>query len=262
VVVPHVQLSLGGAPRIVLAGAGQHGADESSHTYRIPRLWCLHLYDYDGEIRIGDWQGSISKGGVSLVPPARELTHRWFKPGSSHWYFLFRPDGPPSSAREFPVFLPTVGARCRQYLQEAAERAHSDPLHATAAFWHALVELASVAAGRCMASETPERMPAILAFIDQHLAEPLPLAEVARQFGLSVNHLNRIFKSATGRTVAAYWCQRRVERACLLLEHTSMGVKAAAIECGFTDLQQFNKLVRRHRGVSPRQVRLSRKGPK
>jgi len=41
-----------------------------------------------------------------------------------------------------------------------------------------------------------------------------------------------------------------------------MGVKAAAIECGFTDLQQFNKLVRRHRGVSPRQVRLSRKGPK
>jgi transcriptional regulator GlxA family with amidase domain len=47
----------------------------------------------------------------------------------------------------------------------------------------------------------------------------------------------------------------RIRRAEQLLRHSSLTVKAVAIETGFTDLQQFNKLVRKHCGSAPRNLR-------
>jgi transcriptional regulator GlxA family with amidase domain len=46
-----------------------------------------------------------------------------------------------------------------------------------------------------------------------------------------------------------------MERAEYFLRKTALPVKGIAAECGVTDLQHFNKLVRRFFGKSPRAIR-------
>jgi transcriptional regulator GlxA family with amidase domain len=61
--------------------------------------------------------------------------------------------------------------------------------------------------------------------------------------------------------VIGHLLRRRATRAQHLLLTTNLPVKVIAAEVGVPDLQEFNKLIRRHCGHSPRAVReLSRRG--
>jgi transcriptional regulator GlxA family with amidase domain len=94
-----------------------------------------------------------------------------------------------------------------------------------------------------------------LQIIELRLAEPLCVADLARQVDLSQNHLTRLFRGEVGSTVVGYVRQRRVERARHLLLYSTLPIKAVAAYSGFEDLQHFNKAVRRLLGRSPRNVR-------
>src|SRR5207237_10597695 len=62
-----------------------------------------------------------------------------------------------------------------------------------------------------------ERMGAISAFIEEHIAEPLYLKQVAHHAGMSEASLSRYFRSRTGKTFPAYLNELRVARVCRLL---------------------------------------------
>jgi AraC family transcriptional regulator len=53
----------------------------------------------------------------------------------------------------------------------------------------------------------------VIEFIDQHYAQPLTVASLARRAQLSRFHFIRVFRAATGLTPHQYVRERRLDRA-------------------------------------------------
>jgi transcriptional regulator GlxA family with amidase domain len=91
--------------------------------------------------------------------------------------------------------------------------------------------------------------------IEVSLGSTVAIPTLASAAGVSHNHLIRLFRKHAGTTIADYVRRRRADRAMHLLTQTTLAPKAIASMVGLPDLQQFNKLVRRAFGRSPRQLR-------
>jgi transcriptional regulator GlxA family with amidase domain len=73
----------------------------------------------------------------------------------------------------------------------------------------------------------------LLRWVDQHLADPLPLGTLARRAAMSERTLSRRFHEQTGTTPAQWVLTARVRRAQALLETTALNVEQIAGEVGF-----------------------------
>ncbi len=81
--------------------------------------------------------------------------------------------------------------------------------------------------------------------------EPIPLAELYRQFPLSRTHLATLFKREFGMTPTQYRQSLRLRRARSLLTSGQMNVSETAYACGFTDPQYFSRAFRQEFGRPP-----------
>lgn len=83
---------------------------------------------------------------------------------------------------------------------------------------------------------------------------PLRLAELAQQAGLSAHRLSRLFKQQTGIALVDFRNRRRIEKF-LQIYGTGqrMTMLAAALEAGFGSYAQFHRIFRRVTGQAPRQ---------
>src|SRR5262249_40884754 len=95
------------------------------------------------------------------------------------------------------------------------------------------------------------------AFIRQNLSRRIGVGEVADATGLTGRHLLRLFRSAHNTTVLDFMRQARVREASRLLLETDQSIKSIASRVGYTDLQEFNKLMRSATGASPTAFRTS-----
>lgn len=127
------------------------------------------------------------------------------------------------------------------------------PRRAEARLYDLLFSLAEVFAPAAARYSHPLMQP-VLAWIDLHLGERVQVADLCREFEISHNYLNRLFKQDLEMTAGAYLQRRRAERAINLLTETTLPVKVVAAELGYTDLAQFNKFIRRHTGHAPSEL--------
>jgi AraC-like DNA-binding protein len=90
---------------------------------------------------------------------------------------------------------------------------------------------------------------------------PVPIAEIAREAGLSRFHFIRLFESVFGVTPHQYRIGARVDRAKELLASGDCSVTDVCMEVGFSSLGSFSDLFARRVGVPPstyrRQIRSS-----
>jgi len=82
-------------------------------------------------------------------------------------------------------------------------------------------------------------------------ADDLSLADLARELGVSKYHLSYRFKKAVGVTFRSYVLRARIERAKGLLQDGHQSVTDVAFMVGFNDLARFDKLFKRHMGLTP-----------
>jgi AraC family transcriptional regulator len=102
--------------------------------------------------------------------------------------------------------------------------------------------------------ERAPRAPAWLSRVRERLhAEPPPssLAELAATAGVHPVHLARAFRRHHGCTVGAYLRRRRVDRACRLLEASSLSLSQIALEAGFSHHSHFANAFKRATGLTP-----------
>lgn len=95
--------------------------------------------------------------------------------------------------------------------------------------------------------------------IDQHLAEPLPLRELARIAGLSDYHFARAFRRSTGLPPHRYLLMRRIEHARELIERSDRPIAAIALDLGFADQSHFTRCFAAATGLTPRAFRRQRR---
>jgi len=92
-------------------------------------------------------------------------------------------------------------------------------------------------------------------FIEEHLAEDLPLAALAALAGLSSYHFARAFKQSFGVPPHRYHTGRRIERAKTLLRTSSRSVTEVALGIGFAETSSFSATFRKFTGVAPSDYR-------
>jgi len=90
-----------------------------------------------------------------------------------------------------------------------------------------------------------------LAHIEKTLGKVQSRNEIARQLGLTSDHLNRVFTKEMGESVGAYLMRCRLEQAKVLLQDGGTSVKAVALRLGFKTSSYFSRAYKKHWGVSP-----------
>jgi AraC-like DNA-binding protein len=90
-----------------------------------------------------------------------------------------------------------------------------------------------------------------LEYMEDHLANELGRAEVARAAGLSPSHFSHLMRAKTGWSFTELLTRLRIDRACHLLTHTGEPLARIAQDCGFSDQSYFTRVFRRRTGQTP-----------
>ena len=102
----------------------------------------------------------------------------------------------------------------------------------------------------------PDPFAALVAWIEQHLDEPLALEQLAARAGLSPYHFSRLFTARMGRSAMAHVRGRRLVRgARRLCEEPDLKLVELALDCGFESQEAFTRAFKRVFGVSPGRFR-------
>lgn len=235
----------------------------------------------EARIKIGEtWV--IAGAGEWLIPPPHGSTEQRFASGTNlvSIRFVFTwPDGRPVFERGLPVKLanlkfPALRTAATQLVTACGNPspAHGPGLHQNPvdvsrflrierAFAEFLIEWAFA-----LRENGVEPMPGQP--IDQRVREGLRLlqeqnlsnARLARELGLSISQLDRIFMQQIGQTPRAYREQRRLERVREALRHTNETIKSIGYAAGFKRLSHFSAWFARHTGTSARRYRQRSQG--
>jgi AraC family transcriptional regulator len=96
---------------------------------------------------------------------------------------------------------------------------------------------------------------AVRSVMEERLAEPVALAELAAIAGLSVSQFSRQFKARTGLAPHRYLLGLRVDKACRLLRTERAPIADIAVRCGFSHQEHLTRVLRAHLGTTPGAVR-------
>ena len=144
-----------------------------------------------------------------------------------------------------------LDARQSQLVQWLASSPLDDPLVAQQG---AALLLASL---NGQVSSEGRRLPyaAFNAHIDQHAAQPLEVADLARIANLSVARLHARFMAECGQTPMDYIRSRRLHLAVQMLRDTALPIGEIASRVGYSSQSAFSAAVLREFGASPGQLR-------
>ncbi|GHJ37223.1 AraC family transcriptional regulator [Streptomyces sp. TS71-3] len=96
-----------------------------------------------------------------------------------------------------------------------------------------------------------KRVRAAMAMMRDRVTDPLTLADIAGEVHLSVYHLVRVFKDATGVTPHRFLTRLRIEEAKRLLRDTDLPIAQIALRCGFGTPGSLSNAFLRHAGARP-----------
>lgn len=97
-------------------------------------------------------------------------------------------------------------------------------------------------------------MRTVLQYVDEHYCEDITRNDLTDLVYVSPDYLSRTFKKETGRSLAQYMLEKRVEKAKKLLQ-SDMSVKNVALQTGYSNFSYFSKVFRDMEGMSPMEYR-------
>lgn len=95
----------------------------------------------------------------------------------------------------------------------------------------------------------------LLGWVATNLSLPITVTDMAERAGMSVRSFARFFVLNTGQTPAKLVQQLRVERACHMLESSSVSIKSIAAQTGFIDDERMRRAFLRQVGSTPADYR-------
>ena len=101
----------------------------------------------------------------------------------------------------------------------------------------------------------PRQLDRVLGLVEDDLAAPLTVPDLAATAHVSPFHFSRLFRASTGFSPHQYVLRRRLARARDLLLTTDLPVAAVATRCGFADQSHLTRHVRREFGATPTALR-------
>ncbi len=87
--------------------------------------------------------------------------------------------------------------------------------------------------------------------MESHVAEPIPLDDLAGAAGISPRQLNRLFREKLGRSTMGYYRELRLDKAQSLLRHSPLSLTEIALATGFANSSHFSRAYTQHYGQPP-----------
>jgi AraC family transcriptional regulator len=236
----------------------------------------LHL---DGPVTVRRGQGGarrsrrVAAGGLFIHPAGRDLTVELGGPlHTVHLYLsddvvqdAAGDDGPVELAEELGTsdrlleqLVLSMDETLRRW--EPAARTYVDQLGSMVAaqlvrqHWVGASE-AGFAEDRSAGGLGDRQFAAVRAVMEERLAEPVALAELASTAGLSVSQFSRQFKARTGQAPHRFLLGLRVDQACRLLRTDRSPIADIAVRCGFSHQEHLTRVMRAQLDTTPGAVR-------
>lgn len=96
-----------------------------------------------------------------------------------------------------------------------------------------------------------DRVSAMAHYIREHADEPISRSTLAKEFHVSPQHINYLFKQELGISPTALLHLERCKRAFQLIQNDRLSVKEAAERTGFCDAYHFSKVFKKTYGFPP-----------
>lgn len=241
-------------PKITYMGVG-HLLPEGHNRFVLkPKEWAFHLYSYGADLFLDQSPHPFTYGSAGICPPLKTMSYKVATP-SQHVFVIMNLQKSSTSRVSFPpiIDLKTQFPAMLDRAMQAIGYFSSEPRRAESKIWDLLWDISKV-----VSDVSQTKHPAlefVIGEIERNISQPLRVAQLAQKAGVSHNHLTRLFRASLNKTVEQYIRHRRAWHAAFLLKQSSRPIKMIAAEVGISDLQLFNKLMRREHGLSPRHLR-------
>ncbi|WP_342438650.1 response regulator [Paenibacillus sp. FSL L8-0436] len=91
----------------------------------------------------------------------------------------------------------------------------------------------------------------VCAYVEKHLDQNIALRDVSNLFSFSPNHLGVLFKQGTGINFSDYVVEKRLEKACTLLQNPQYKIFEVAGRVGYKNLTYFSRQFKDKYGMTP-----------
>jgi len=95
--------------------------------------------------------------------------------------------------------------------------------------------------------------------IRHEYSRPLTVSSLARECGMSVRTLHRLYRSVTGNTIGKDLVARRIEVAAEMLRGVDAKLEPVAMETGLRSAKNLCRLFKEHLGLTPGQWKETRR---
>jgi two-component system response regulator YesN len=100
-----------------------------------------------------------------------------------------------------------------------------------------------------------ETVKKIIDDIDSSFTEDILLGSLSKQFNISLGYISTLIKKETGKTYTDYVVSKRLNLAKDLLSDASLSIQEIVERVGYKDYFHFNKLFKKHYGITPSKYR-------
>lgn len=95
----------------------------------------------------------------------------------------------------------------------------------------------------------------MIEYIKENFDEKFVFADVAKHIGYSQSHLYNRFKQGTQMTFNEYLTKYRIQQSLNMLKSNKYELYQIAYECGFSEYKYYNKVFKKHMGISAAEYR-------
>ncbi len=246
------RVNLGGLAPWLWANQGDLSERQKSWT-QPPGHWSLFLLDHNGIATVNNKPIPFNAGQLAFIVPGGKIEFDRVGPNTACFSMTFE-----ILPRHDVVAIPAVAdlgdtkEQRREEVQSAFDWLQFSIMPVLACAHHLLWSIAQPISHFRKSDLVFDAESLII----KRLAEPIRVAELAQELGISHVHLLRLFREEHNCTIQEFIREKRAEVARQLITGSPNSLKEIAVQCGMPDLQHFNKVIRATTGLSPRALRL------
>ena len=132
-----------------------------------------------------------------------------------------------------------------------------EPLIDATGFIRGLIGISRDAPALSGSAAISTALSATLAYVEDHLDEPLRIPELAERAGLSRFQFDQRIRALFGLSAGQYLSRLRIDRACDRLRRTDAALSELALECGYADQPSFTRQFHKSVGLTPGAYRVA-----